>query len=742
MSSHPENEKPDFTGQIGQVALKLPNFPDRQKGSATNLTASEWRFGSGGSLAINLKEDTWFDHEDGVGGGVFDLVSAFVGREQAWEWLVQNGFQQDRARFNGADQNPLADRVPRWMDPKPIAIFEYHDDRGRLAYEVLKFPKTAQTRYQQRRRHRDGGWIWGLRDQEYGKTKDGDWRPVKEDRKYSAVERIEAATRWLYHRDEVMRAVAEGRTVYLCEGEKDVETLRAWGLVATTNAGGAKYWSAEFDLDLTSAHVIILPDNDDAGRQRATLRGAGLAGKANSVRVLDLSLHWDAGEKDDVTDWKEKAGGTPEQFDKLARRAPLWKPERPKSRYNALEWSRLDEAGPELDFLVDGWLTEGERSVIGGPSKSGKSFLAIHLAMCVCRGQDFFNWPVKRGGVVYQAGEGAKGVKRRLKAYRKHFDVGDDEDVPFVFLGSKVDLYSRDGDTQGLIDEIKAWGLVMSYPLRLVVIDTLATATAGADENSGKDMSIVLANIARIADETGAAVMLVHHMNAEGKKLRGHTSVYANVDQVITVICDEETKMRTATLSKQKDDEDGLTIRFALASVTVGYNERTQRDVTSCVVLSVSEKDRLKKEQERQGFPVNPTERRIMMNLFDTVDRYGKFVASEKDGPRAAIGKVVVEWDWFRDVSLEKIPEIADREKAVDQIRKEFARAKDVLIKWGVIGVSKPYLWWAGKPVRGFPRTFPTGQEADQSRTGAGQEPPPPISPGIADLIDGQEILL
>lgn len=108
-----------------------------------------------------------------------------------------------------------------------------------------------------------------------------------------------------------------------------------------------------------------------------------------------------------------------------------------------------------------------------------------------------------------------------------------------------------------------------------------------------------------------------------------------------------------------------------------------------------------------------------MMNLFDTVDRYGKFVASEKDGPRAALGKVVVEWDWFRDVSLEKIPEIADHEKAVEQIRKEFARAKDVLIKWGVIGVSKPYLWWSGKPVRGFPRTFPTGQEADQSRTGA-----------------------
>lgn len=183
--------------------------------------------------------------------------------------------------------------------------------------------------------------------------------------------------------------------------------------MATTNAGGAKYWSAEFDIDPTGADIVILPDNDDAGRQRALLRGAGLKGKAKSVRVLDLSLHWNAGEKDDLTDWKEKAGGTAEQFEKLAKRAPLWKPEPPKTRYGALEWSRLDEAGPDLDFLVDGWLTEGERSVIGGPSKSGKSFLAIHLAMCVARGQDFFNWPVKRGGVIYQAGEGATLSKQK-----------------------------------------------------------------------------------------------------------------------------------------------------------------------------------------------------------------------------------------------------------------------------------------------------------------------------------------
>lgn len=155
--------------------------------------------------------------------------------------------------------------------------------------------------------------------------------------------------------------------------------------------------------------MVILPDNDETGQQRAMIRGAGMISKAKSVRILDIADHWlEAPSKADITDWKEATNGTAETFKALATKARPWKPERPKSRFGALEWSRLDEKGPELEFLVDGWLTEGERSVIGGPSRSGKSFLSIHLSMCVARGQDFFDNPVKKGGVIYQAGEGAK----------------------------------------------------------------------------------------------------------------------------------------------------------------------------------------------------------------------------------------------------------------------------------------------------------------------------------------------
>lgn len=736
------SDSAEFATIMPQVAeLVLGEFlGDRNKHLST---AKEWRWGKNGSVSVDLQKGVWSDFEDQTGGGVIDLLRSFKGLEkpEALEWLQEHGFIQRKERqANGHANGDGRGKFAGFMDDWPVATFEYFDDKGRLAYEVLKFAKTAPRRYMQRRKHPSGGWIWGLQPGLYGKVKSGDWFKAKEGKHYAAEEHIDDAPRWLYRRDEILKAKADGKAIFLCEGEKDVETLRAWGFVATTNAGGAKFWRDSFDQDLAGADIIMLPDNDDAGQQRALIRGAGLKPRAKKLRVLDIAKVWpDAPEKADVSDWKEKAGGTAEQFTQFVAKAPLWTPQEPKSRFHALTWAHLDDPGPDLDFLIDGWLTDNERSVIGGPSRSGKSFLAIHAAMCVARGVDFFDMAVKRGGVVYQAGEGARGVKRRLRAYRQHFKVEAGEDIPLVFLGSKVDLYSREGDTQPLIDEIKAWALTMSVPLRLVVIDTLATATAGADENSGKDMGVVLANIARISEETGAHVMLVHHMNADGKKLRGHTSVFANVDQVITVMCDDATKIRTATLSKQKDDEDGLQIRFSLLSVKLGFHERTQRDITSCVVVSVGEKERLKKEQERQGFTVNPTERRILMNMFDALDRHGKFIADGKEGPKPAIGKIVVHYDYYRDVSLEKMPEIEDRKKAADQVRKEFSRAKDFLIKSGIIGLQSPYMWWEGKPVRGFSRTFPSGQMADNSRTNGGQMEPEQLSPGMLDMMNSDD---
>lgn len=678
-------------------------------------TKSELRWGKNGSISVDLTKGVWNDHEEQTGGGVLELVKAYQGFEkgEAVAWLIENGFLEDRPAADGSARfEPEGVKVPGgfpdFMTPKPAAFFEYQDDEGRLAYQVLKFPKTAPRRYMQRRPHPKGGWIWGLQEGSYGCNKSKDWWKAKQDKKYEAVETFPDAPRYLYQLAKVRGARETGGMVFLMEGEKDADTVTAWGFIGTTNVGGAQYWQDAFNDEFAGCDVVICNDNDDTGRNRAQVRAAALVGVAANVYLLDIADYWsECQTKDDISDWRDRAGGTSEKFREIVKGLRPWRPTPPRSQFGGLSWHDLDTPGADVEYLVNGMLTLNDRSMVAGPSGSGKSFLTIHLGMCVARGQEFLGRSVMQGGVIYQAGEGARGIKKRIKAYRAHFRVPDNEDVPFVLLPAKVDLFSKDGDTGKLIEEINAWKVTLSHPLRLFVIDTFSRATAGADENSGKDVSQIMDNVDRISRECGVHVMIVHHMNADGRKLRGHTSLYADVDQVLTITNDDETKIRTLSLTKQKDDDDGVKIQFSLAQVKVGWNAEAEQDVTSCVVLSVTEKERLKKEQEREGFTVNPSERRFLVNFFEAMDKHGKLVVDDRDGPKAANGKTVVEYSDYADLAVSKMVEEEDQKKARERVRKSFQRVTDALVKYGIVKLERPFIWWTGKPVRGFPRTFP-----------------------------------
>lgn len=725
------SDQVDFASIMPQVAeLVLNEFMGPRNKHMSS--SSEWRWGNHGSISVDLGKGVWTDHEDQTGGGVLDLLKAFKGlsEREAVDWLIEHGLMRPREqKANGAANGHASPqgKFAGFMDDHPIAIYPYHDDNGNLAYEVLKFAKTAPRRFMQRRPHPDGGWIWGLQAGLYGKTRGGDWFKAKEGKKYEQTAQFDEARWYLYRRSEVLDAILAGKPVLLAEGEKDADTLREWGFCATTNQGGAKNWKPELTADLAGADIIIMPDNDDAGRARVLLRGSELKPVAKSVRVLDLARHWtDAPDKADVTDWKEQAGGTKDKLAALLAKAPHWTPERPKSLYGAFTWDQVGKTGigRRFDYIIDGWLPERGRSVVAGPSQSGKSFLAIHMAMCIARGVDFFGNQADKGLVIYQAGEGGYGIANRFDAYRRHHELAD-EDLPIVVLPEQVDLYSRDGDTEKLIAEIRAWQLVHRDPLRLIVIDTLATATVGADENSGKDMGYVLENIARIERELRCHVMLVHHMNAAGQKLRGHTSVHANVDTVITTVNDETTKIRTVKLAKQKDGEDGKTLRFKLKGVELGWNEKRNRHDTSCVVVPVSETDQLKAEKEKLGFEVRPSEEALLIPMFKAIERYGTLVASEADGPAEAMGKRVVDFGYYLDVAVEMDPSGDEKTAARDRIRKSFERNTKFLVKAGVIvfkriSENKGLVWWTGKPIRGFPHTYPDHM---QTRTNPGQNP-------------------
>lgn len=187
---------------------------------------------------------------------------------------------------------------------------------------------------------------------------------------------------------------------------------------------------------------------------------------------------------------------------------------------------------------------------------------------------------VEQGLVVYVAAESPASVKSRLQAYQIHHGCR----VPnFAIVQAPVNLHSNDSDTEMLINAVKQVERMAGCKAALVIGDTLARMTAGANENSGEDMGLVVGRFDRIRAETGAHFLLIHHSGKDAAKgARGHSSLRAAVDTEIEV--QETATGRCAEVMKQRDlGTKGERIGFTLETVTMGMT-KWGRPASTCVV--------------------------------------------------------------------------------------------------------------------------------------------------------------
>lgn len=172
--------------------------------------------------------------------------------------------------------------------------YDYQDERGTV---VLKVFRTEEKSFPVIH-YADGGWWWG----------DGG--------------RIDL----LYRLPKIKKAAAAGETVWVVEGEKDVETLEGLGLVATCNKGGAGKWPEACTRALAGARVVICPDVDEPGRKHGRLVARQLEGVAKEVRLVNLRRAEGVTlpDKGDVSDLKQALGkGTLRVLEQLQARAPV-----------------------------------------------------------------------------------------------------------------------------------------------------------------------------------------------------------------------------------------------------------------------------------------------------------------------------------------------------------------------------------------------------------------------------------
>lgn len=390
------------------------------------------------------------------------------------------------------------------------------------------------------------------------------------------------------------------------------------------------------------------------------------------------------------------------------------------SKFRAIPWEEQDLPGPEHEWLVKYVITRRERSMMVGASQSGKSFLAIDLALAIARGVPWLGNKTRRGGVIYQAGEGGRGVKKRIRAYRAANDIGTDAKLPFVLMPATLDLYGSEDQTTAFVAEVKHWASTFDVPLELIVIDTLSAATAGADENSSKDIGPVLARCERIAEECRCAVMIVHHMNAGGHKPRGHTSILANLDSVLTVTALETGPEKSSTpmldvdnrhireivTAKQKDGEAGKRWRFVLPAITIGY-DKDNEPITSCVVRDPNlEGERGETEKPGDvGLSVSTQCEVFLRAVITALGDYGESPPNHlrlgADVPRVVQWRHVV--SVFDAMAFHDEP---DEAKRAQSRRKAMQRHGEWLLTRSVVMRHDNFIWLTGRRrVKGFPMT-------------------------------------
>ena len=290
-------------------ALVAHHYPESgAKPNTKGAVKAVWRGDENPSLSLfrDKTDGTWLyrDHGTNETGNSFGFLVDILGlsKKEAAEAIKGGSFTS----LNVPPAPVKAPPSPATPKPKKayvrsriVKTYPYYNENHELLFEVVRFePK----RFAQRRRDPETNrWVWGLSEGDYILDDNGSYRKVKNgetpERHFPAVAPV------LYNLPTLLASKPSNAPVFMPEGEKDVDTLEYHRLIAVCNPMGGGKWLPTYTEALRGRDVIQLIDNDDVGRQHATLVQQELAGHVASYTLLELP---GLKESEDVTSWFDK----------------------------------------------------------------------------------------------------------------------------------------------------------------------------------------------------------------------------------------------------------------------------------------------------------------------------------------------------------------------------------------------------------------------------------------------------
>ncbi len=380
--------------------------------------------------------------------------------------------------------------------------------------------------------------------------------------KHFAWRRPDGQGRWIYNRQGIPHSlyIAGELTgaVFVCEGEKDVDSLHRLGYDAASGEDGAGpgKWRAEYTEQLRGLVVCIFQDNDDVGKAYAQETAAALYGGASSIQVLDLSTVWpDIPEHGDVSDLIFKVGTEKacELIAKLIKTTPQWEP--PAEPTEAEEGQRLKVISapdlqranlPPVHFLIEGILPDGT-SLLTAASKIGKSWMVLDLGLCQAAGKPFMGHNTNQCGVLYLALEDSL---HRLQNRMNKILGGKPAPEQFYFTTEAPKL------DNGLLETLDEH--INQHPdTKLIIIDTLqkirgqALPREAAYAQDYREMETIKAHM----DKRGVSCLFVHH----NRKMKDDSDPFNMISGTNALMGAADTIW---TITKENRDDDEATLHI------------------------------------------------------------------------------------------------------------------------------------------------------------------------------------
>jgi hypothetical protein len=497
----------DFAAIIEPVARHLLGEPNHKLSNGKQL-----RFGSQGSVAVEIggdKKGTWYDHERGMGGGTVDLLcfQKNLITPDAIRWLEEHSFIPKRER-----EQP----TPRF---NIVKRYGYKDSDGTLLFHVARLdPKDF------RQQAPNGTW------------------------KTAHIKKVP------YRLPELL-AAPKTTTVYIVEGEKDVDALRQQLLVATCNPGGAGKWRHDYSAHFAGRPVVVLSDNDPQatdtdgkprfhpdgrpvfpGQDHAAEVAKNLRGIAASVRVLMLP---NLPTKGDVSDWLA-AGGSAEELERLASEAPEQEPASEPSAplwIDAGAWNEADI--PKRPWIVQGYLLRNAVTVLSGPPSAFKSSLMLGWACAIVLNREYgrFKPNVHGNVVVYNVEDDEDEQRRRLSAVLRQFNASPSDIAgKLIRVGPRNvgTLLARDeGRNIVFTDAMNALEDVIKFYKPVACMNDPLAELHTEEENDNVSLRAVIAEFRAQAASHGMANCIAHHTRKGSNNSPGDPDIARGASSII-----------------------------------------------------------------------------------------------------------------------------------------------------------------------------------------------------------------